>query len=182
MKSLCIGTLMLLGLATSAAARPLVLEEYFRTPAVATGTFRSAIDGTTRKVNVRFRGTWDARSRTLILDERIAFSDGERQRKTWRLTRTGPRTYSGTRDDVVGTARGFIDDEGRVRLRYRALVGGRTVSFDDLLTLRADCTISNTASLSWYFIHVGDVDLRVRHAGAEPRCATTDRSAGTRAR
>jgi hypothetical protein len=171
MKQFCAGLLILLGSVSSAFAAPLILEDYFRRPAVAVGSFRSTLDGTKRDITVQFRGTWDAKRRTLILDERIAFSDGERQRKTWRLTRTGPRTYVGTREDVVGEARGFIDDKGRVRLRYRAVVGGRTVSFDDLLTLQPDCTIRNIASVSWYFVPVGEVDLHIRPAGK--RCGVT---------
>ena len=162
MARLCAALFLFLGFATSATARPLVLEDFFRKPAIATGSFRNSIDGTTRGIAVRFRGTWDAPNRTLILEEQIRFSDGERQHKTWRLIRTGPRTYSGSREDVIGTAQGFIDDEGRVRLRYRAVVGSRTVSFDDVLALQPDGSVRNVASLSWLFIHVGDVDLRIR--------------------
>lgn len=153
---------LLFGFGTSAAARPLILENFFLKPASATGSFHNAIDGTMRGIVVRFQGAWDATSRTLILVEQIHFSDGERQRKTWRLTRTGPRTYVGTREDVVGTAQGFIDQKGRVRLRYRALVGSHTIAFDDLLTLEPDGSVRNAASLSWLFIHVGDVGLRIR--------------------
>jgi hypothetical protein len=152
-------------LSSSAEARPLALEAFFTKPATATGSFRNALDGSRRDIKVCFNGRWIARSRTLVLDEDIRFSDGERQHKTWRLTRTGPWTYTGTRDDVVGTAVGFVDDQGRVRLRYRANVGGHVVRFDDVLTPLHDGSISNTASLTAYFVHVGDVELSIRHVG-----------------
>jgi hypothetical protein len=157
-------TAVIAALSSAAEARPLALEAFFAKPAFATGSFRNALDGSRRDIKVCFNGRWIAGSRTLILDEDIRFSDGERQHKTWRLTRTGPWTYSGTRDDVVGTAVGLIDDQGRVRLRYRAAVGTHIVSFDDVLTPQRDGSISNAASLSYFFLHVGDVELSIRHA------------------
>ncbi|MEZ6024445.1 MAG: DUF3833 family protein [Hyphomonadaceae bacterium] len=45
-------------------------------------------------------GSWDGR--TLVLVEALAFEDGERDRKTWRLERVGLGRYRGTREDVVG--------------------------------------------------------------------------------
>jgi hypothetical protein len=164
MAKLGIALALFLALVSGAAAETLVLERFFSRPAVATGVFRNALDGSERGIAVRFKGRWDKASRTLILEEDIRFSDGERQHKTWRLTRTGPRSYRGTREDLVGEAIGSIDDQGRVRLRYRALVGSRAVSFDDVLTLEADGTVRNVAALSWLFIPVGTVELKIRRA------------------
>jgi hypothetical protein len=163
MKALVISALLLaLGPAAAVAAEPLQLERFFSGRAVATGEFRNALDGTTRGITVRFDGRYDRAKRLLVLAEDIRFSDGERQHKTWRLTRTGPRTYSGTREDVVGTARGFIDDRGRVILTYDASVGSRTVSFHDVLALRPDGSVRNEARLSYFILHVGDVTLDIR--------------------
>src|SRR5690242_10271041 len=110
-----IGTVIavIAALSSAAEARSLELEAFFAKPALASGSFRNALDGSRRDIKVCFSGRWIARSRTLILDEDIRFSDGERQHKAWRLTRTGPWTYTGTRDDVIGTAVGFVDDQGR---------------------------------------------------------------------
>jgi len=152
----------LLLLTTAAQAKSLVLEQFFARPATATGVFRNTLDGSERQVNVVFRGHWAERTKTLTLREDIAFSDGEKQRKTWVLTRTAPGTYVGRRDDVVGEARGYTDAEGRVRLRYRAVVGERPLTFDDVLELRPDGTILNRANVSYYVVPVGTVELHIR--------------------
>ena len=152
-------------LAASATARPLVLEEFFRGEAVATGRFANALDGSQRGITVRFHGRWDRRSATLTLAEDIAYSDGEKDRKVWHLVRTAPGTYVGRRTDIVGTARGFTDGQGRVHLRYRAIVGNRTLTFDDVLALAPGGGVVNTASVSFLFVHVGDVRLDIRRIG-----------------
>ena len=156
------GLVLVLALPSAAFAHPLILEDFFRGRAIAFGAFQSALDGSRRGITVRFIGSWDARTRVLTLREHIRFSDGETQTKTWRLTRSGPRTYTGTREDVLGTAHGFIDDQGAVRLRYRALVGTRTVSFNDLLTLEPGGSVKNVASLTYFFVQVGQVELQIR--------------------
>jgi hypothetical protein len=156
-----VATVILL-LATAAQARTLVLEQVFDGRATASGTFRNTLDGTERRISVAFHGRWDKRTSTLTLREDIAFSDGEKQRKTWLLKRIAPGTYVGTRDDVVGEARGYTDAEGRVRLRYRAKVGERPLTFDDVLELQPDGSILNRAGVSYYAIPVGTVELHIR--------------------
>jgi hypothetical protein len=148
----------------AAASGPFVIEEFFSRPAVATGTFKNALDGSVRGIKVRFRGQWDRKAQTLTLAEDIAYSDGQKERKVWRLTKTGPGTYVGTRDDIIGKAIGTTDAEGRLHLRYRATVGSRTLHFDDTLALQPDGTVLNTAEVSYLVFHVGDVELRFRRS------------------
>src|SRR6478609_11798514 len=88
----------------AAPSRKLVLEEFFRGRHVAEGVFTNTRDNTTRGLKVQMRGTWDAPSQTLTLVEDFVYSDGEKDRKTWRFTRTAEGRYSGTREDVIGQA------------------------------------------------------------------------------
>lgn len=151
-------------MAAEAATRPVfVIETWFSGPAVATGQFRNSIDGSVRGVEVRFKPRWDGH--TLTLREDIRYSDGEREVKTWHLTKTGPGTYVGRRDDILGEAVGFTDALGRLRLQYKAKVGERYLSFDDTLALQPDGSVINTATVSYLFLHVGDVELHFRRPG-----------------
>jgi hypothetical protein len=153
----------------SGSAGRLVLEDFFRGRLVAEGTFRSTIDGSVRGMKVEMRGRWDKRSQTLELVEDFVFSDGEKDRKTWRFTKIAEGRYVGAREDVVGTAE-VVQDGDAVRLTYRAVVktkGGSsfTVSFDDLLILTGPRTVRNTATVRWLFFTVGEVDLAIRRTG-----------------
>ena len=167
--------LLLVSVLPAAAASPsgpagrLVLEDFFRGRLVAEGTFRSTIDGAVRGMKVEMRGRWDRRSQTLELVEDFVFSDGEKDRKTWRFTKTGDGRYVGAREDVVGTAE-VVQDGDAVRLTYRAVVKTKsgtafTVSFDDLLVRTGARTVRNTATVRWLFFTVGEVDLTIRRTG-----------------
>ena len=142
-------------------AKPLKLEEFFRGHLVAEGAFRSTIGAADRQMRVKMRGSWNAATQTLTLVEDFVFSDGEKDRKTWCFTRVGPGEYKGTREDVLGDARVFQDGDA-IRLRYKALVRGYEVTFDELLVQENATTVRNTADIRWWFLRVGEVDLTIR--------------------
>jgi len=160
-------------LATACASRPPVpdgtgagafqIERDLVGEHIARGEFRT-ITGVRRSFTARLNGSWDGSRLTLVED--FEFDDGERDRKTWQLDRTGPGTYSGTREDVVGTARGFQD--GNVfRLEYDIVLPsekgpGRKVRFRDVLALADDDTVVNDATIGWLGLRVGSVNLTIR--------------------
>jgi len=160
-------------LATACASRPPVpdgtgagafqIERDLVGEHIARGEFRT-ITGVRRSFTARLNGSWDGSRLTLVED--FEFDDGERDRKTWQLDRTGPGTYSGTREDVVGTARGFQD--GNVfRLEYDIVLPsekgtGRKVRFRDVLALADDDTVVNDATIGWLGFRVGSVNLTIR--------------------
>ncbi|OLP62370.1 hypothetical protein BJF93_23745 [Xaviernesmea oryzae] len=78
-----------------------MMERFFAGRTTATGTF-SAINGLKRKLTITVDGRVHAQG--LKLTERIAYDDGARETKTWHFRRTGPDTYRGTREDVIGYA------------------------------------------------------------------------------
>lgn len=148
-----------------ATAKPLILETWFRGRTTARGFFVNTIDGSRRDLVVDLVGTWNKRTQTLTLVEDFFYADGERDKKTWYFTKTGPGTYVGKREDVIGEAKVFTDTSGRIRLQYKAMVGGRALSFDDTLALRPDGTVLNTADVSYLFLTVGRVELVFNRGG-----------------
>lgn len=142
------------------AESPIVIERDLAGANIARGEFRS-ITGARRRFTAELNGDWDGRVLTLV--EEFAFEDGERDRKTWRLERLSSNEWRGTREDVVGYARGYQD--GRVfRLEYDLLVGAgnggrRKVRFRDVLALQREGIVINVATVGWFGLRVGSVRL-----------------------
>ncbi len=143
----------------SAAAPPLVLESFFPGRTVGEGVFTNSWTGSARRFSVVIDSTWDGRVLTLVED--FDYADGEKDRKTWQLTRTGPGTFSGTREDVVGPARAWTEGNA-VRLEYTVKLGGWTVDFSDVLALRPDGSLINLATVGKWGLRVGRVELVLR--------------------
>lgn len=151
------------GIDLQPADPPLVLESFFEGGTEGEGMFVNRWTGEERRFHVRISGTWDGTTLTMVED--FDYADGEKDRKTWELTRTGPGTFTGTREDVVGDAR--IWTEGRVvRLEYTVRLAGWTVGFADVLALRADGTLVNRATVGKWGIRLGRVDLTLRKVAA----------------
>lgn len=60
---------------------------------------------------------------TFTLTERFEYDDGERDHKTWVLRLAGDGQYTGTREDLVGAARGWQDGPA-FRLEYDVRLPG----------------------------------------------------------
>jgi Protein of unknown function (DUF3833) len=142
-------------------AVPFVLERDLRGRTDGQGVFRNTITGSERRFQVVLQGDWKAP--TLRLREDFAFNDGERDTKTWVLTKKDATHYIGTREDVIGEAKGVVLPSGALRLSYTAEVGqNRTrVQFEDILEKRSDGVVLNRAIVSKFGIPVGTVDLEI---------------------
>jgi len=135
------------------------LEEDLVGSLVGEGAF-NPIFGDPRGLTANLEGSWDESAQTLTLVEDFFYDDGETDRKTWVLTRIAPGEWEGTREDVVGKARGFVDGNA-FRLEYKVKLGGRTVGFRDVLIERPDGTIFNRATVGYFGARVGTVDLTI---------------------
>lgn len=146
--------------------QPFVLERDLAGKKVARGEFKPII-GAARGFTAYLDGTWDGQTLTLVED--FEFDDGEIDRKTWRLTKSAENQVSGTREDVVGEALGFMD-EGAFRLEYVVRLGGengrggRKVKFRDILYNETDGIVFNRASVGFYGLRVGTVTLKIEDA------------------
>ncbi len=146
-----------------ASSAPFIVERDLAGATIARGEFRS-ITGTRRAFTANLQGSWDGETLTLVED--FVFDDGERDRKTWRLRRVAPGQYSGTREDVVGTARG-VQDGAYFRLEYDVILPsengrGRKVRFRDVMALSDNGTVHNDAVVGWRGLRVGSVSLEIR--------------------
>lgn len=146
------------------AALPFSLERDLVGKTIGKGSFR-AINGTTRGFTAYLDGQWDGE--TLTLKEDFLYDDGEKDQKTWRLTRQSDGTWRGSREDVVGEAIGFQDGEA-FRLEYEVVLpdedggAGMTVKFRDVLVRETDGTVLNTATVGYWGLRVGTVELQIR--------------------
>ncbi|MCC8432551.1 DUF3833 domain-containing protein [Reyranella aquatilis] len=145
----------------TASTPPLVLEQFFPGRTVGQGVFTNSWTGSQRRFDVVIDGAWDGKTLTLVED--FAYADGEKDRKTWKLERTAPGTYTGTREDVVGPARAWTEGKA-VRLEYAVSLGGWTVDFRDVLALNPDGSLINKATVGKWGLRVGRVELELRRA------------------
>lgn len=140
-----------------AYAADLRLEDFFKGKTYAYGSF-GAINGTSRSFRVDLTG--HVRGKVLTLREDFRYDDGERDTKTWIFTRTGPNTYSGTREDVLGeTTVRLSGNTARFTYRVDLNPGGKPniVRFHDKLVLKDDGTLRNTALVTKFLLPVARV-------------------------
>ena len=145
------------------------LEDFFKGKTYAYGSF-GAITGLSRSFRVDLTGK--VSGKVLTLREDFRYDDGERDTKTWVFTRTGPDTYSGTREDVVGeTTVRLSGDTARFTYRVDLNPGGdpNIVRFHDKLVLLDDGTLRNTALVTKYLLPIAHVRVNFAStlAGAE---------------
>ncbi|MDD9905032.1 MAG: DUF3833 domain-containing protein [Rhodospirillaceae bacterium] len=143
-----------------AATPQLVLEEYFAGKTRAWGIFEDRFGTLRREFTVDIDGRWDGR--TLILDERFVYRDGERDRRVWTIEKVGPNRYQGRADDVIGVATGEAKGNA-LSWRYNMdlKVGDSTlrVHFDDWMFLQPDNVLINRARVSKWGVELGQVTL-----------------------
>lgn len=135
---------------------PLALEEFFVGETEGHGRFESRLARVDRRFRVSTRGAWDGR--TLTLEESFAFEDGERDRRTWRFTKTGPGRYEGTREDVVGKAAVWREGPA-LRMSYVADLGAARVRFRDVIVGEGGDRALNRAVVSLLGLPVGTVEV-----------------------
>lgn len=150
-------TTALFSLSNFANAADLKLEEFFKGTTHAYGKF-SAINGKKREFRVLLNGKWNGK--TLVLREDFFYSDGEKDVKTWRFTKTSPNSYVGTRGDVKGKT--IVKIKGNTaKFSYTVDLdnGPKTnfVKFNDVLVFKNDGTLRNRARVSKFGIPVAKV-------------------------
>lgn len=146
----------------------LVPEDYFAGQTRAYGVFVDRFGDLRRQFVVDIEGTWDGE--TLILDEAFRYDDGETERRVWRIRKTGPHSYEGQADDVIGPAEGKAYGNA-LNWRYTLAlkVGGSTwnVDFDDWMYLQEDQVVINRAEITKFGIKLGEVTIVFRKLETE---------------
>jgi len=160
-------TLMLLSGCTSMkpvdfeGAEPrLIIEEYFAGETRAWGLFEDRFGRVRRQFTVDISGTWDGSE--LVLDERFLYSDGERDRRVWKITKTGDHSYEGQAGDVIGIAKGEAYGNAlnwRYDMDLKVGDGTLRVHFNDWMYLQPSGVLINKARVSKFGIDIGEVTL-----------------------
>jgi hypothetical protein len=136
------------------------LARYLNGDLVAHGIVSDRSGRVTRRFVVDLKGTWTGNEG--VLDEQFRYSDGETQRRVWRLTKGPNGRYTGRADDVVGEAEGQAAGNAlQWRYTMRLPVDGKTydVQFDDWMFLVDDKVLINRATISKFGIRFGEVTL-----------------------
>lgn len=139
------------------------LERYFTGRVKAWGLFEPRFGGAVRQFTVDIRGSTDGTA--FVLDEDFRFSDGEIQKRVWRIQPDGSGGYSGTADDVLGVAQGRSRGNALAwayDLRLKTQSGGIDVGFDDWLYRFDDEIVLNRATVTKWGLPVGSVTLAFR--------------------
>jgi hypothetical protein len=144
-----------------AAERPLLdLREYFVGDVTAHGIFTDRSGRVVRRFTVLMKCSWDGDDG--VLDEYFTYSDGQTQRRVWRLKKLPDGRYTGTADDVVGMASGQAAGNAfNWRYTLALPVDGRVwnVEFDDWMYLVDERVLLNKAVMSKFGITLGEVTL-----------------------
>lgn len=136
------------------------LARYLNGDLVAHGIVSDRSGRVTRRFVVDLKGTWNGDDG--VLDEQFRYSDGETQRRVWRLTKGPNGRYTGRADDVVGEAEGQAAGNAlQWRYTMRLPVDGKTydVQFDDWMFLVDDRVLINRATIRKFGIRFGEVTL-----------------------
>ncbi len=136
------------------------LEEAFHGQALGRGRFRSALIGLNRGFIVMTTGRQVGG--LFVLDQIFRFDDGKTDRRTWRFRKTGPKTYAGTRQDVIGEAKVTVDAD-LIRMSYdidmpQKSGGQLRLHFEDKVLRSSRGTIQNYAMVYALGMPVGSVE------------------------
>ena len=144
-----------------AAEKPvLALEKYFNGELVAHGLFTDRGGKVVRRFTVLMKCSWSGDDG--VLDEAFTYSDGKKDRRVWRLKKLPGGRYTGTADDVVGTAQGQASGNAfQWAYTLRLPVDGSVyeVQFDDWMYLVDERVMLNKAVMSKFGIRLGEVTL-----------------------
>ena len=140
------------------------LAAYFDGEVQAHGLFTDRSGKVVRRFSVQMQCRWSGDDG--VLDERFSYSDGTTERRVWRLKKLhGPGNegrYTGSADDVVGTASGLAAGNAfQWKYTLRLPVDGSVyeVQFDDWMYLMGDGVMLNKAVMSKFGIRLGEVTL-----------------------
>ncbi len=139
------------------------LKQYFNGEITGWGMVQNRSGQVDRRFVVKIKASWQGDEG--VLDESFEWSDGEKQRRVWKLKAVGPNRYVGRADDVRGEAIGEIYGNA-LRWRYTMDLpyrGGTIgLDFDDWMFLIDQEVMIKRAVISKFGTRLGEVTLSFR--------------------
>lgn len=136
------------------------LFEYFEGDIIAWGMLQDRNGKQTRRFEVQIKGR--VQGNLLTLEEDFVFDDGEKQHRTWVITRNMDGHYIGNADDVVGEATGHVSGNA-LNWKYvlRVPVDDTTydITFNDWMFRQDEKRVFNIAEMTKWGFSVGKVIL-----------------------
>jgi hypothetical protein len=136
------------------------LQQYFNGSLDAYGVFTDRSGAVAKRFTVLMQCSWMGDEG--VLNEDFSYSDGTKQTRIWRLTKTGNGRFVGRADDVVGEAQG--ESRGNAfhwtyTMRLPVDNSVYDVQFDDWMYLMTDKVMLNKATMSKFGVRLGEVTL-----------------------
>lgn len=165
--TILLGVTMLLGacanvpLDTYKNTEPTIsFDQYFNGPVKAWGIVQDRKGKVIRRFDIDMVGAWNGNDG--ILQESFHYYDGERATRVWHVKKTGPNTFTGQADDIIGTATG--DSAGNaIKWNYtmRVKVGNSQydIKFDDWMFQMHDNVIMNRSYMKKFGLRVGEITV-----------------------
>lgn len=129
----------------------------------AVGVFEDRKGRVRRRFAVELNGM--AEGNTLRLHERFVFDDGERQERTWVLTRGPEGSFSGRAEDSISEAHGrfkegvaYLSSELKLKIGHR----GIAMCFDDAFYESGPGLVLNRSTISKWGIRLGQILIQFR--------------------
>jgi hypothetical protein len=140
--------------------KPFDIKTYFDRQVIAWGMIQDYSNKVKRRFCVEINGTW--KDEKGVLAEKFYFNDGEISYRNWQLTKLADGSYTGTAEDVVGTAIGKHQGFA-FQFQYELSLnidGDITqVTMDDWMYQLDENRVMNKTSMSKFGIKVAEVTL-----------------------
>ena len=139
------------------------IEKYFEGPVKAWGLLQDRKGKVTRQFKADMFGKFE--NNILTLEENFFWTDGEEQKRVWKIKKIDEHNYIGTASDVVGEAKGFSYGSA-FKFEYDLMIPikGKNIkiSFDDWIFKQDDKVAINRAKLTKFGFKVGELTVFFR--------------------
>jgi hypothetical protein len=138
----------------------LIIEDYLSGNVKAWGILQNRSGKVIRQFSADLNGTWDGEK--LILDEEFNWSDGEVQKRQWKINKLDEHNYEGVAGDVVGTAKGYSYGPA-FKFEYVLLVPVKgkeiKITFDDWIFMQDERVAINRATMTKFGIKIAELTV-----------------------
>lgn len=136
------------------------IKNYFSGDVIAWGMLQDYSNKVNRRFCVEIKGTWQGSKG--VLAEKFYFKDSEISYRNWQLTKHDDGTYTGTAEDVIGTAKGVHQSfafQFSYTLTLKVADDTYQVNMDDWMYQLDQYRVINKTSISKFGVNVAEVTI-----------------------